>query len=489
MLIVIFLLFIFDLSFQAVCPAGQTSFEGSIFCFSRKFSKDTFPINVPRAASQDITKTLKYTTKQVPSIFTIQLWIKFLESQTTATHRTIVYQENRFEWTYDFALNGFSFDLTGTPVNANEASCTVYKSPIIYDKWLHYTISRDNAGLFQVFLYGDDLVMKATPISMIMENPSSTSDLYIGTTKTLTDANRFDGYFRDFRIWKSVISPANAKLNFYKEQTEFPSDLLMYVTMDMSRGDGFADQVSKNGNIGAPYRLEQIHDDPICCKKGQTCGTKIFDGITCQGDAKYINFDGTYELTLPAQFIGPADTVFISVWFKPIITESSVSKQTLVYMENVFELVYDRSISDDLTLGDAIIKISYLSTPPKERYVTVPKQSNIWMQVIATLDFANGKLYLEVPGLYFLLFYNWYSQTDKNPLTPVTTGSVSGTLHIGGGQNGRFTGLMREFVFSNKGLYDYVINRQYFFIKRTKKTNEIWIEGYCGNCKIIFKIK
>ncbi len=354
-------------------------------------------MKVVKVSSSDASPTsLRISALAVPSVFTVQLWVRHVESLTTNTVKTIVYQSGRFVWTYNAATNGYEVTLGSTTVS------TMSVSSVVFGKWIHYTIIHDTSDKLDMYRYGETpTVIQETTVTFL--GSSATIDIYLGTSSSPSDGTRFDGYLREFRLWDIALTVAQAKANFDRELTtvEVGSDLILYYPLDGTVG--IIDLVSEStAYVTNSHTISTVYDDPVCCKRGQSCTSRTFDGVACSTENTYLYFNGRNYVILPTQTIAATDFVFVSFWFKPLLESSVLTVSALFSMESIATIYYNRSGVEDNKLGMATIVMQHPGTTVGEKDLLIPRQMNVWYQVIATFVANTGVITLSVPGAYNL---------------------------------------------------------------------------------------
>ena len=325
----------------------------------------------------------------LPASFTIQLWIRQYPCSIDTTE-TVLTKPNHFRWIYKtsgsnpsyiFELFKGAISITGQEFQA-----------IVFDKWMHFTIIA-NPNSFTVYKNGKQRVITSTISSSSYQTVITPQQIYLGTDELA--ANRFEGNFREFRLWSRCLTWGEAYANF--DRSLMPTelyDIILYFKLDegSSRAAIVTDTKTPSlTSVGTNMFIwERLSDDPVCCKEGTNCGGKKWNGLLCTDDRKFLYFDKTYLLPLPS-FSVPAtsSTVISSFWYKFVEPEPKdgltgyTYPVTLAFLTGCMQITLDYSYTDKSQAENLARLIFADLSGTQQVTMVISKQQHLWMHLIA----------------------------------------------------------------------------------------------------------
>ena len=318
--------------------------------FTTKRLDGVLPVALRAKCATTETKQLVLPLTAIPATFTMQLWVRQYACSTQA-EEVIVLKPDHFRWSYKVTVKSLSFVLMSQTINAAKFQ------PLVFEKWIHFTVVNGPVDGFRVLVNGQSLVMSASYISA---SNAATGPIYLGTDAA--NSNRFEGNFREFRLWSRELTATEAANNY--DRTLIPpelKDVIRYYKLDEGLfSTAVKDTKSKTYiSSGTLFDWEVLTEDPVCCRRGKNCAERRWNGIHCTDERKFVYLDGTYFLTLaPITLSAATASLGVSMWFKHVEQPPALTltphayPAVLVNIPSALLVTYNPAYENTHSMGD-----------------------------------------------------------------------------------------------------------------------------------------
>ena len=221
-----------------------------------------------------------YGPISIPGEFTIQIWLKHMPcSDPSSSIRTIFFKQSHINWIYNTSINGYSLTIQN-PARIHRINNNLMPA-VVYNKWIHLSVINSASKGFYLLKYGSEIVLRDSFVDIINNNQDF---VHIGTSG-IPAFDRFDGYFREFRVWKRSILLSEAKDNYDRMLSSCidNTDLLSYFSMiPFKYPDNKLAMTEKSSGmktIGNLFDSEWTDGNVPC--DANTDHKFYFDGVSC----------------------------------------------------------------------------------------------------------------------------------------------------------------------------------------------------------------
>jgi len=401
------------------------------------------PIAIRSYCDPNQVKQLVLPAIVVDNIWTIQVWVRQLNCNLQSTAEYILEKEKYLIWYYAMSTRQYKFIINDQEISGQNMQA------VVLNKWQHFTLSNGPVGGLQFIRNAKDLIGNWTYVSQANRN---LTNIYLASSSG--NNYRFEGNLKEFRLWSKELTLAEMLNNFDRSllSCEFES-IIQYFRLNEGNGPIFLRDAKNNSAISSGVLdWEVTSEDPICCKTGDNCAAKHWNGIHCTDERKFIYLDGTYFLTMPAITISSVNSqIGVGFWFKhlerPIGNLASHSyPATLLYIPKGFHITYNYNYEPTSGPASQAEIVNKDLTGTLSVSIKVSKEQNVWTHVSTLKNPGNPRtFYLSLNG--HTLPSKYYAEaTGKVGANP-----ISSTPFIGGyaGAQGLFPGFVRNIIFTN----------------------------------------